>query len=398
MAISFSSPAARDGRLRGAGVTAVLGPTNTGKTHLAIERMLGAFVRHDRPAAAAAGARGLQQGRRPGRRRERRADHRRGEDQAAESALLGLHRRGDAARSRSSPSSPSTRSSSAPISSAATSSPTACSTGAAARRRWCSAPPPCGRWSRSCCPAPTSCSGRGCRTLTSRRREEDHAAAAPHRHRRVLGRRGLRHRRTDPPPARRRRGGARRAVAAHAQRAGRALPVRRRRLSGRHRRHRHGAQSRRRSRRLRLRPQVRRLSVPQAQPGRAGADRRPRRPRHSATARSAPPAAARRSRTSWCSALESHSFEPVKVLQWRNTDLDFASIGALQASLAMTPTESGLTRAPIAEDILVLEHAARDEEIRAHGDEPRARSSGCGRSARFRITARSRRPRMPNLP
>src|SRR5215207_6090366 len=44
MAISFSSPAARDSRkdtrLRGAGVTAVLGPTNTGKTHLAIDRML----------------------------------------------------------------------------------------------------------------------------------------------------------------------------------------------------------------------------------------------------------------------------------------------------------------------------------------------------------------------
>src|SRR6187200_3040590 len=64
-------------------------------------------------------------------------------------------------------------------------------------------------------------------------------------------------------------------------------------------------------------------------------------------------------------ALESHSFEPIKVLQWRNTDLEFASIGALQASLAMTPTEPGLTRAPIAEDILVLEHSARDEEIRA---------------------------------
>jgi ATP-dependent RNA helicase SUPV3L1/SUV3 len=63
-------------------------------------------------------------------------------------------------------------------------------------------------------------------------------------------------------------------------------------------------------------------------------------------------------------ALESHSFEPIKVLQWRNTDLDFASLGALQASLAMTPTEQGLTRAPIAEDILVLEHAVRDEEIR----------------------------------
>src|ERR1700710_2579998 len=41
MSISFSSPVTRVARLRGAGVTAVLGPTNTGKTHLAIERMLG---------------------------------------------------------------------------------------------------------------------------------------------------------------------------------------------------------------------------------------------------------------------------------------------------------------------------------------------------------------------
>src|SRR3984893_14544367 len=63
-------------------------------------------------------------------------------------------------------------------------------------------------------------------------------------------------------------------------------------------------------------------------------------------------------------ALESHSFEAVKVLQWRNTQLDFSSIGALQASLATPPAESGLTRAPIAEDILVFEHAARDAEVR----------------------------------
>ncbi|MEN3383380.1 MAG: ATP-dependent helicase, partial [Hyphomicrobiales bacterium] len=40
MAISFSSHSARDVAARGSGVTAVLGPTNTGKTHLAIERML----------------------------------------------------------------------------------------------------------------------------------------------------------------------------------------------------------------------------------------------------------------------------------------------------------------------------------------------------------------------
>ena len=63
--------------------------------------------------------------------------------------------------------------------------------------------------------------------------------------------------------------------------------------------------------------------------------------------------------------LESHSFEPLKLLQWRNSDLDFSSIGALQASLSEIPAEPGLTRAPLAEDFLVLEHAARDEEIRA---------------------------------
>jgi ATP-dependent RNA helicase SUPV3L1/SUV3 len=64
-------------------------------------------------------------------------------------------------------------------------------------------------------------------------------------------------------------------------------------------------------------------------------------------------------------ALESHTFEPVKIVQWRNTDLDFSSVGALQATLAAAPTENTLTRAPVAEDILVLDHAARDDEVRA---------------------------------
>jgi ATP-dependent RNA helicase SUPV3L1/SUV3 len=64
-------------------------------------------------------------------------------------------------------------------------------------------------------------------------------------------------------------------------------------------------------------------------------------------------------------ALESHTFEPIRLLQWRNTDLDFSSVGALQASLATAPREEGLTRAPTAEDILVLEHAGRDEDVRA---------------------------------
>jgi len=68
--------------------------------------------------------------------------------------------------------------------------------------------------------------------------------------------------------------------------------------------------------------------------------------------------------TELAQALETHTFEPVKLVQWRNTDLDFSSIGALQASLAAAPQENALARAPVAEDILVLDHAARDDDVR----------------------------------
>jgi ATP-dependent RNA helicase SUPV3L1/SUV3 len=69
-------------------------------------------------------------------------------------------------------------------------------------------------------------------------------------------------------------------------------------------------------------------------------------------------------------ALESHSFEPVKQVQWRNSNLDFSSIGALQATLAMAPTEAALARAPTAEDILVLDHASREDTVRAWTTKP----------------------------
>src|SRR5690606_2654895 len=48
-----------------------------------------------------------------------------------------------------------------------------------------------------------------------------------------------------------------------------------------------------------------------------------------------------------------------------NAQLDFSSIATLQASLAIVPEEQGLTRAPVGEDILVLDHAARDDAIKA---------------------------------
>ncbi|HMN87885.1 MAG TPA: helicase-related protein, partial [Bauldia sp.] len=63
-------------------------------------------------------------------------------------------------------------------------------------------------------------------------------------------------------------------------------------------------------------------------------------------------------------ALESHQFDPVKTVQWRNRRLDFASIAALKASLDVAPTQPGLTRAPPADDVTALDFVARDGEIR----------------------------------
>ncbi len=63
-------------------------------------------------------------------------------------------------------------------------------------------------------------------------------------------------------------------------------------------------------------------------------------------------------------ALEEHRFDPITTLQWRNSDLDFSTVASLQASLEVFPNEPGLTRAPLAEDVMVLDIAARDETVR----------------------------------
>ncbi|MFE1599168.1 helicase-related protein [Methylobacterium sp. ID0610] len=63
-------------------------------------------------------------------------------------------------------------------------------------------------------------------------------------------------------------------------------------------------------------------------------------------------------------ALESHTFEPTRVLQWRNPDLDFFSVVALQASLAEHPSERGLVRAPRGDDEAALDLLAREDDIR----------------------------------
>jgi ATP-dependent RNA helicase SUPV3L1/SUV3 len=62
--------------------------------------------------------------------------------------------------------------------------------------------------------------------------------------------------------------------------------------------------------------------------------------------------------------LEQHRFAPLTVLQWRNSHLDFSTIDALQHSLEKLPEENGLSRAPLAEDVIVLDILARDEDVR----------------------------------
>ena len=63
-------------------------------------------------------------------------------------------------------------------------------------------------------------------------------------------------------------------------------------------------------------------------------------------------------------ALESHDFEPIRQLQWRNAELDFASIDALRHSLERAPGDRALTRVPIATDQHALDFLSRNEAAR----------------------------------
>ncbi len=71
-------------------------------------------------------------------------------------------------------------------------------------------------------------------------------------------------------------------------------------------------------------------------------------------------------------ALENHTFDPVRILQWRNPDLDFSSLSRLRDSLGVQPREHGLVRAPMGEDLAALELLARDDDIQAFARTPYA--------------------------
>ncbi len=61
--------------------------------------------------------------------------------------------------------------------------------------------------------------------------------------------------------------------------------------------------------------------------------------------------------------LEGHSFEPVKMLQWRARALDFSSVYALRESLRAMPSEQRLARARMADDVEALENVSSDKEL-----------------------------------
>jgi ATP-dependent RNA helicase SUPV3L1/SUV3 len=68
--------------------------------------------------------------------------------------------------------------------------------------------------------------------------------------------------------------------------------------------------------------------------------------------------------------VENHRYDPVRVLQWRNSALEFSSLDALLASLDAPPTARGLAKARPASDHWTLQALARDEDVRARAAGP----------------------------
>jgi ATP-dependent RNA helicase SUPV3L1/SUV3 len=69
-------------------------------------------------------------------------------------------------------------------------------------------------------------------------------------------------------------------------------------------------------------------------------------------------------------AVETHHFPPLRWLRWRNSDLDFSSLAALAASLDQPPPAPGLRKVRDALDDRSLALLATRPEIRARADRP----------------------------
>ncbi|MGQ0740871.1 MAG: helicase-related protein [Alphaproteobacteria bacterium] len=68
--------------------------------------------------------------------------------------------------------------------------------------------------------------------------------------------------------------------------------------------------------------------------------------------------------------IENHRYDPIRVLQWRNSALNFASVDTLLASLDAPVAPRGLIRARPSSDHWTLMTLAQDEDIRARCTSP----------------------------
>ena len=62
--------------------------------------------------------------------------------------------------------------------------------------------------------------------------------------------------------------------------------------------------------------------------------------------------------------IENHRFEPVNAARWRNNDLDFRSVEALIRTLELPPPREGLTRGRDADDLLSLQALREDAAVK----------------------------------
>ena len=70
--------------------------------------------------------------------------------------------------------------------------------------------------------------------------------------------------------------------------------------------------------------------------------------------------------------LENHNFDQVGVLQWRNRNLDVASLDRLKESLRETPENRRLVRSRMVDDVIALENVSCDPAIRDMASGPAA--------------------------
>ena len=79
-------------------------------------------------------------------------------------------------------------------------------------------------------------------------------------------------------------------------------------------------------------------------------------------------------------AIEDHRFAPLDFLYWRASDLDFASVAALIRSLERRPSRPGLRAAPEAIDLAVLRLLSEDPAVRERADAGHVRRlwAACG--------------------